>query len=215
MKELSPGPQQELQDLLRIYATRREPIRSRLAEFAAVPSSEYFYELLYCLLTPQSKALHADRVAAELRAADFRNRWIDPEPFLRRKESYIRFHATKARHLLRLKEQFPAISEQLRKPMPASELRDWLVNNVYGLGMKESVHFLRNIGKNQGLAILDRHILRSLKRLNVIRQIPDTLSRKRYLLIEKRFAAFADHIGIPLDDLDLLFWSMATGEIRK
>jgi N-glycosylase/DNA lyase len=215
MKKLPSYPVQEFEELKCIYALRRDAIRSRLAEFAAVPSSEYFYELVYCLLTPQSKARHADYAVEQLRASEFYDHNIDPEPFLRRKESYIRFHKTKARHLLRLKEQFPDIAEQLSKPIEAIELREWLVKNVLGLGLKESVHFLRNIGKNQGLAILDRHILRSLKRLNVIKNIPESLSRKRYLSLEMGFAKFADDIGIPLDELDLLFWSMATGEIRK
>jgi len=215
MKNLSSDPVKELEDLKHFYVLRRDAIRSRLAEFAAVPSSEYFYELVYCLLTPQSKAFHAGQVTAQLRVSGFHEQEIDPEPFLRRKESYIRFHKTKARHLLVLKEQFPLIAKQLAKPIAAIELRDWLVNTIPGLGLKESVHFLRNIGINQGMAILDRHILRSLKRLGVIRHIPKSLSKKRYLSIEKRFAQFADQIGIPVDELDLLFWSMATGEIRK
>jgi N-glycosylase/DNA lyase len=74
---------------------------------------------------------------------------------------------------------------------------------------------MRNIGRSGGLAILDRHILRNLKRFGVIRSIPATLTTKRYLSIERRFARLADEIGIPIDELDLLFWSMETGEIRK
>ncbi|HEX9829408.1 MAG TPA: hypothetical protein VGB10_04275 [Bacteroidota bacterium] len=89
------------------------------------------------------------------------------------------------------------------------------MKNVMGLGYKEATHFLRNIGKNDGLAILDRHILRNLKRYGAIRSLPDTLSRKQYLSIEKRFMKFSERVGIPVDELDLLFWSMETGEIRK
>ena len=84
-----------------------------------------------------------------------------------------------------------------------------------GLGYKEATHFLRNIGKNDGLAILDRHILRTLQQLGVVDSIPNSISKKQYLEIELRFKIFANNIGIVLDVLDLVFWSMGTGEIRK
>jgi N-glycosylase/DNA lyase len=204
-----------LEDLKRNYAICKDAIRMRLSEFAAVPPSKYFYELIYCLLTPQSSAVHADRVVAQLRITGFHIQEIDPAPFLRVKENYIRFHHTKARYLVLLKSQFPIIADKLSKPVPASELRDWLDENVLGLGLKEASHFLRNIGKNDGLTILDRHILRTLKRLKVIREIPDSLSRKKYLHIEEQFIKFSTRVGIPVDELDLLFWSTETGEIRK
>jgi N-glycosylase/DNA lyase len=204
-----------LDDLRKNYAMRQDAIRKRLLEFSAVPSSEYFYELMYCILTPQSSAVHADRVVSQLRTNGFHHREIDPEPYLRAKENYIRFHHTKARYLILLKYQFPMIGLKLSEPVPASELRDWLVGNVLGMGLKEATHFLRNIGKNNGLSILDRHILRTLKRLKVIREIPKSMNRKKYLHVEKQFIKYSTRIGIPVDELDLLFWSMATGEIRK
>jgi Thermostable 8-oxoguanine DNA glycosylase len=114
-----------------------------------------------------------------------------------------------------MKDQFPVIAQKLSEPVLAFELREWLVKNVLGLGYKEASHFLRNIGRNDGLAILDRHILRNLKRLGVIQSIPKSISRKYYLDIEQRFSKFADDLGIALDELDLVFWSTETGEIRK
>ena len=205
----------ELEEMERIYALHQEIIRTRLSEFASVPASEYFYELMYCLLTPQSSAKHAEQAVLALRAAGYPNREVNPEPFLRKKECYIRFHKTKSNYLLRMKDQYAIIAGKLTEPVAAVELRDWLVQNILGLGYKEATHFMRNIGKNDGLAILDRHILRNLKRLGVIRSIPKSLSKKHYLNIERRFSEFASHIGIPLDELDLVFWSMETGEILK
>lgn len=206
---------QELDKLIRDYAERRRAIGRRLDEFSRVPPPEYFYELAYCVLTPQSSAAHAELAISSLRSANFESRDLDPEPLLRRPEQYIRFHRTKAKHLILLKRQYGSITAVLAERRTAFELREWLVKNVRGLGYKEATHFLRNIGKNDCLAILDRHILRSLKRLGVIRSIPNSLSRKRYFDIERRFAEFADNVGIPLDELDLLFWSTETGEIRK
>jgi N-glycosylase/DNA lyase len=80
--------------------------------------------------------------------------------------------------------------------------------------MKEASHFLRNIGE-RNLAILDRHIFKHLKRLGVIKEIPRSVTKRRYLEIEKKWHKYANKIGILLDELDLLFWSMETGEIRK
>jgi N-glycosylase/DNA lyase len=204
-----------LEEMERIYAMRRNAIRTRLSEFAVIPPSDYFYELIYCLLTPQSSAKNAEQVVSLLRNAGFHHKDINPEPFLHRKECYIRFHKTKSRYLLQMKDQYYTIAQKLSEPVPAVELRDWLVLNVLGFGYKEASHFLRNIGKNDGLAILDRHILRNLKRLGLIRSIPKSLSRKRYGEIENRFSKFASTRGIALDELDLVFWSMETGEIRK
>ncbi|HEY4643324.1 MAG TPA: DNA lyase [Bacteroidota bacterium] len=189
-------------------------IRRRLEQFSRVPPSEYFYELAYCLLTPQSNALHCDAVVQQLKGRDFFNTALDPEPLLRQRPVYVRFHRTKAQRLIDLKARFPLVMEALSNGFDPKELRDWLVTNVRGLGYKESAHFLRNIGY-RGLAILDRHILRNLKRFGVIRRLPPVLNRKRYLHIEEKFLRFADLVGIPIDELDLLFWSMETGEVFK
>jgi N-glycosylase/DNA lyase len=204
-----------LHELRQHYKTHKDAIRTRLSEFRAVPPSEYFYELAYCLLTPQSSAAHAEQTVIQLRDARFHVQDIDPEPILRCKANYIRFHRTKTKRLLQMKEQYPYISQKLAEPADAFDNREWLVMHVMGLGYKEATHFLRNIGKNDGLAILDRHILRTLKRLGVIRVIPKSMNKKHYFEIEKQFKRSANDIGIVLDELDLVIWSMGTGEIRK
>ncbi|PIV55041.1 DNA lyase [Candidatus Desantisbacteria bacterium CG_4_10_14_0_8_um_filter_48_22] len=94
-------------------------------------------------------------------------------------------------------------------------IRAWLVGNVKGMGYKEASHFLRNIGFGKDIAILDRHILKNLKALGVISDIPDTLTEKIYLEIEGKMRDFAERTDIPLESLDLLFWSMQTGHIFK
>ena len=82
------------------------------------------------------------------------------------------------------------------------------------MGWKEASHFLRNIG-NRDLAILDRHILKNLVRTGALERLPKSLTPKTYLAIEEKFAAFSKRVNIPMDELDLLFWSMETGEILK
>jgi thermostable 8-oxoguanine DNA glycosylase len=49
----------------------------------------------------------------------------------------------------------------------------------------------------------------------VVRSIPKSLTPRRYLAIEAKFAAFATDVGISMDELDLLFWSKETGIVLK
>ncbi len=196
------------------YSKYEVAIRQRLQEFASVPSDEYFYELIYCLLTPQSSAVNASKTVEKLRKEQFQRKDFSPAPILRNKLHYIRFHNTKAKHLTEAKSIFAEIAAMLANGHTNEEQRSWLVANVKGLGWKEASHFLRNIGRRD-MAILDRHILKNLKLHRVIKSIPETLTPKRYRNIERRFRRFGDSIGIPMDDLDLLFWARETGHILK
>jgi N-glycosylase/DNA lyase len=204
------------------FAERCELIRARLDDFARVPAGNYFYELAYCILTPQSSAVHAEKVVRALQEVSFRERGENPAALLRQKDQYIRFHNTKAGRLLAIRDLYPLVERELlhSKTIPdfarrdTSRLREWLVANVKGLGWKEASHFLRNIGY-RNLAILDRHILRNLRRHGVLRSLPKSLTPKRYLAIEQHVAQFSAAVGITVDELDLLFWSRETGEILK
>lgn len=200
--------------LLAAHYKRKSAIRQRLREFALVPKEDYFYELVYCLLTPQSSAVNAAKAVEVLKQADFFCSQIEPAPLLHQKSFYVRFHNTKGRHLLLAKEQFGEIMSHLTDGAPSHQVREWLVKNVKGLGWKEAAHFLRNVG-HRDLAILDRHILRNLKRHGVIRSLPTSLTTKKYHAIERKFVRFAAAVDIPMDELDLLFWSNETGEILK
>ncbi|MBS4028153.1 MAG: N-glycosylase/DNA lyase [Ignavibacteriales bacterium] len=201
-------------ELQKLHLQFRKPIRQRLKEFSQVQPSEYFYELAYCLLTPQTKAESAGKAIEVLKEKDFQHKELQLEKILHNKDYYIRFHNIKAKHLRTFKENFPKHFSALTNGNSPIELREYLVNNVLGLGYKEASHFLRNIG-NRNLAIIDRHILKGLVRCGVLKSLPKTLSRKTYLEIEKKFLAFSEKINIPMDELDLLFWSMQTGEILK
>lgn len=96
------------------------------------------------------------------------------------------------------------------------ELRDWLVKEkgIKGLGYKEASHFLRNIGL-RGYAILDKHVLRCMHELGLIDSPKPPISRSRYLTLESTLKTFAEKIEIDFDEMDLVLWSMRTGEILK
>lgn len=152
---------------------------------------------------------------SELKRDNFQDIGFDPTSYLRDPRHYVRFHITKAKRLLVIREGYAEIEKLLTKShtdIPA--LRDAIIELVPGFGLKEASHFLRNIGFS-GLAILDRHIFKHLLSLKIIGRMPKSLTRKRYLSIEKKWLKFSAACGISMEELDLLFWSMETGEIKK
>ena len=52
-------------------------------------------------------------------------------------------------------------------------------------------------------------------RLEVIDEIPKTITPKLYLEIEKKMKEYCDFVNISMDSLDLLLWYKEAGEIFK
>lgn len=196
------------------YLLLKPKIRQRLEDFTNVPKEKYFYELCFCICTPQSKASSAMAVQMELERLDFLNNEIDPTPILRNNNNYIRFHNQKSNRLTTIRGQWKEIYLLLESNLKAEEKREWLNNNINGIGRKESAHYLRNIGYKD-LAILDRHILKHLVTCGVFNEIPNISTKTRYDEVSHEFKIYSQKIGIPLDELDLLFWSEEAGEILK
>ena len=57
--------------------------------------------------------------------------------------------------------------------------------------------------------------MKHLVNLRVIEEVPKSLTEKRYMEIEQKFLEFSEKIGIPIDELDLFFWSSEAGEVFK
>ena len=195
------------------YKSRQKEIQKRLKEFSIIGKrknpDELFLELCYCLCTPLSKAERVYKVINK----DNKRKLMEHNPsalagFLK---GNCRFHNNKARYICQSRNHLPLL---LSLPKDPIEARDLLVKNVKGLGYKESSHFLRNIGYRE-IAILDGHIINSLHSLKVLKSKERPHSRKTYLEMEEKMRGFADKIGIDMDELDLLFWSMKTGIILK
>jgi len=201
-------------ELLSSYNLYKSTIQNRLSEFKNVTESDYFYEMCFCLLTPQSKAKNAVKAIEILKEKDFQNNPFNCASVLKHPNRYIRFHNSKAKKLLDAIHTFPLVLEIIKSNSNNFDKRNKISDIVKGFGLKESSHFLRNIGFCE-LAILDRHILKHLLKHKVINEIPKTLSRKIYFDIEQKFLQFANQVQIPIDELDLLFWASETGEVLK
>ena len=178
-----------MQELINFYSEKKQEIKSRLQEFSKLRGASderLFYELCFCIMAVQTSGVRSWKTAESLRRNKFFERGQRPEKFLR--EGYIRFHNNKSKHLLEMRAKFPEILRALKGASSMAsgiksieEMREWLVQNVKGVGWKEASHFLRNIGRTRELAILDRHILRNMVRFGFADGMPKSLTKNKYL----------------------------------
>lgn len=211
-------PIEEIHELL---AEIRPQIESRLREFEQTWTNgtdlDLFSELVFCLFTPQSKARSCWAAVERLRGKGILMNGNQHE--IAADMSGVRFHHTKAARVVGARHQFFEGGISLKTTIAGFENpaygREWLVKNVKGLGYKEASHFLRNIGMGRELAILDRHILRNLILLNIIHEIPPSISHSKYLEIERSMRDFCLAHDLRMDHLDILLWYKEAGEVFK
>ncbi|MBZ4682922.1 MAG: N-glycosylase/DNA lyase [Fusobacteriaceae bacterium] len=213
----------DIKELKNSYKNLKLDIEKRLDEFKLIwlegNNEDIFVELAFCILTPQSKAKNAWQAITKLKETGllFNGNEEEIVEYL----NIVRFKNTKAKNLVLLRETIKDengiiiikdILDRLESPI---KMREWIVKNIRGIGYKEASHFLRNIGFGNKLAILDRHILKNLVRLNVIEEIPKTLTAKKYIKIEEKMKEFSKKVNIEMDHLDFVLWYQEAGEIFK
>lgn len=205
--------------LKKLYNQRKRNIKNRLKEFRRIEKDkDIFSELCFCILTPQSKAVNCDRAIKNMNRENllFNGREDKIRDNLK---GLVRFHNKKAKFLIAARNMFMNDAKlDIKNRLDARDTfktREWLVENVKGLGYKEASHFLRNIGLGKDISILDVHILRNLVKYKVLKEIPPSLTKKNYIEIEGKMRDFAKKNNIPLAELDLLFWSIETGFVFK
>ena len=208
-----------LEELASLYLPIKPQIESRLQDFSRIwkeaSEEELFRELVFCLLTPQSKARTCWRAVEQLERKCMIKE-AGPEEITRELVG-VRFNLRKGDYICLARSRFSSCSlrDTLAGFSDAFAAREWLVANIKGLGYKEASHFLRNIGLGGDLAILDRHILKNLALLGVIEEVPASPSKKMYLEIEKKMIDFSREAKIPMSHLDLLLWYKEAGEVFK
>lgn len=206
-----------MKELLEEYKKRKDDIKNRLKYFKEVgkeSNERIFSELCFCLCTPQSSAVACNKAITNLSDSRvlFEGNYDDILSGL----IGVRFNRTKAERIVKAREIFTKNgSIEIKHILKKENLREWLVENIKGLGWKEAGHFMRNVGLGENIAILDRHIFRNLKKYGVIDEIPKTLTKRKYLEIEQAMREFSKKVKIPMAELDLLFWARQTGFIFK
>ena len=179
---------------------------------------DYFAEIAFCILTPQSKARNAWSAITKLKENGLLYTGNSEEivEYL----NVVRFKNNKSRYLVELRNLMTRNGKLdskniLKEIGDVYEKRDWILKTVKGMGLKEAAHVLRNLGYGRYLAILDRHVLKNLKELGVIDEIPKSLTKNKYFEIEKLMISYSEKVNIPMDALDLVFWSQQAGEVFK
>jgi len=211
-----------IDELRRDYSAKKPLIVKRLAEFRTVYEKgdrAIFEELCYCILTAGSSAKMGMRTVTALK--DILRSGSEKELQQRAQAHRLRFSRLRPSYIYHTREYLDEVCGLKLKRLIGSfdsrhARRDFFAKNkgVKGLGYKEASHFLRNIGF-PGYAILDKHILNSLREMGVIGPRMRSTTRAGYLAIEMKLEQFANEIGIDMDHLDLLLWSRKTGEILK
>jgi len=210
-----------IKEIEKVYLQFKEEIEHRLNEFKKIGKNatpeELFAELAFCILTPQSKAKLCWEAILKMEEKDILLRGTKKE--INKELQKVRFKNNKTEYLFSARNKFfcdnNSICNNIKKPESPVILREYLVKNVKGIGWKEASHFLRNIGLGPDIAILDRHIIRNLIDLGILKEYPKNLSKKEYKNIEEKMRKLSKELDIPMDTLDIVFWAKETGEVFK
>ena len=191
----------------------KDKVDNRLKEFKKLGSKgnkEWFSELCFCILTANSKARTAITIQKELKAGGFLNKSEKEISNVIRNNKH-RFHNNKSKYIVEARK-FKDIKSRINSLDEVSAI-EFIVENIKGLGYKESSHFLRNVGY-ENLAILDRHIINLMVENDLIER-PKTLTKVKYLLIEVEFQVLAKKMNMSCAELDLYMWYLKAGAVLK
>lgn len=235
---------------LKITKQDREGLSKIFENFGRKKTEEeIFYDLCFTILAPQTKFKNNIKVVQKLKDLDFYY-------FGKAYEGYcgieqieeilkpVRFYRNKTKYLLEAKKKFPEILKVISSLdtgdnkesihiVDIYKIREWLIDNIKGMGYKTSSHFLRNIG-DSSLAIIDTHIIKFMlsnpkyliKELSNIEEIylnstfgydmkRDLLRivqcKRGYLLVEKAFQQIAKDNSLTTAELDALVWKNYSG----
>jgi len=189
-------------------------VEARIREFkenGRRSSREIFKELCFCILTANFNAERCLKIQEEI-GEEFLTL---PEAELagRLRELGHRYPKTRAKYIVEARKYVNSLKGIIKSLNNGKRVREWLVKNIKGIGLKEASHFLRNIGYTD-LAILDFHIISVLTKYGITEK-PKTLTKKKYLEIENLLKKMADKLNLNLAELDLYLWYLETGKVLK
>ncbi|BBM37104.1 N-glycosylase/DNA lyase [Pseudoleptotrichia goodfellowii] len=209
------------EEIVKIYKKIKKDIDKAIKGYKKAwngSEKEVFAEVAFCILTPQSKAKNAWQAITNLvnNGLLFEGQPEEIAEYL----NIVRFKNNKSRYLAELRELMTVDGKLQPKKILSDkgntlEKREWIFKNIKGMGMKEANHVLRNLGFGDEIAILDRHILRNLVQLNIIDEIPKSITEKKYYEIEEKMKEYSEYSEITMGELDLVLWYKEAGEVFK
>jgi N-glycosylase/DNA lyase len=175
----------------------------------------WFRELTLCILTANSSFLSAYKALGCLGESIYYASEKEIRDLL--KSCNYRFYNLKAKYITIAREKIYGKLKSEIKPIAdydQSLAREKLLK-IDGLGMKESSHFLRNVGYFD-LAIIDRHVINFLRKIGAVGEIKNShLTKKQYIIFENILRSIASNLNIPPGLLDLFIWFKETNTIVK
>jgi len=197
----------EIDKLLEFYEKNKNSIRDFINTCSVNNDECLFGELCFCICTPQSRAKNCREAINRLKAD--KKLFTADERELRVYLKGVRFPEKKILYIIEAREKLPQLKEMMNKD--SKEFREWLIENIKGLGQKESAHFMRNIGF-RGLPIIDVHIQNFLRKTGYHDKEAGSLTKKRYMKLEGKFLELSNKLKIPPEELDIAIWLYQSGE---
>jgi N-glycosylase/DNA lyase len=192
----------------------KETIDNKIYQFSLfrkAPNDVLFQELCFCLMAANFNAEKSLRIQNTLQEKLIT--LSEKKLAEKLKELGHRHPNVRAKYIVEARKHIRNLKQVLKSIKDENELREWFAQNVKGLGLKESSHFLRNIGY-KNLAIVDFHIVDLLVERQLI-DLPKTITPKIYLHVEEILKEIAKPANLSLAELDLYLWYMETGKIIK
>ena len=207
-------------ELIKEYKHRSSEIKAKLEWYRHrglhTTDEEIFEVMCHCICSPRTDYTGVRNAIQELKQNSLLLSGSTVEIARYLKKHKVRFPNRKAGYIIKARAEFLGDNAEIRlrhimallrgiEPLEARKrLRELL--RGFGLGMKETSEFLRNLGLGSNYAILDSRILEHLKKYGVIKEIPKPLTRKAYIETENKMRKWSKDIDIPLDELDILLW---------
>ncbi len=191
----------------------RKEVQKKIEEFRSFRNKgpeEIFNELCFCILTANTSAELGISMQKSISSSQFLNlEKIQLRDAL--KDSRYRFYNTRSSYIAANRWIASELPLLLNHPDHWFS-REFLVENLKGIGYKEASHFLRNCGVFD-FAILDKHIIRMVS--GISGEIDKPLNRWRYYSMEKKLSNIASELSVDPGILDLYMWKLATGKLIK
>lgn len=217
----------ELEGIKQQYREEKEVIEQRLEEFSELrDASEYrlFKEFVFVILTSQTSAKKAWEAAEQLDSQDLLLDGDRSEIAEVLRDNEVQYEENKASYIVENRQtlsqptlQDPTNELKISYKIDENNLektRRWMVENLQGVGWKAASHFLRNIGYSN-LAIVSGYISEDLAELGLTESAQQPGNEDEYLEAEEKMRKLAEELEISVEALDLVLWSMETGEVFK
>ncbi|MFB6204288.1 MAG: hypothetical protein ABEJ75_01450 [Candidatus Nanohaloarchaea archaeon] len=218
----------EREDVKEAYRQRRETIEKRLQEFHDLQDASderIFRELVFVLLSSQSPAREAWKAAEKLEKRGLLLEGDRESIAQHLEDTEVKYTHEKSGYIVKNRKRLSQptlarpggsikIGDRLN-PERLDRTRENLVDELEGIGWKGASHFLRNVGYGNSFAIISGHIAEAMHELGLTDSPQPPAARERYMTLEKKIQDFSADTGIEVQALDLVLWSMKTGEVFR